>query len=241
MFNTLHFETIGSCNRTCPTCIRNSHPDRAETLSWFQNTLLDENLIYQALEEALTLGFNGSVILSHYNEPLMDQRLPRIAHKVRSYPVGDVYLHTNADFLTSELAAALDGALDHMQITLYMNNTKAAKRAAWISTLFQKTVTGITTIAESPHMATHFSPMPDLQKKIQEKQNRPCNLTPQIIINHRQQYLLCCDDVVGNFGLGTFPEISIQEHWFGKAQKINANLSLAGGRSQYPYCMSCPK
>jgi hypothetical protein len=241
LFNALHFETIGNCNRTCPTCIRNSHPDQAETLSWFQGNLLEADLIYQALDEAVALGFKGRVILSHYNEPLMDKRLPEIAHRVRTYPVEEVYLHTNGDFLTPELAAALDGALDHLQITLYMDSNKAAERAAWIPTLFQKTVTGITTVAQSPHMATHFSPLPETQERIRKVQGRPCNLTPQVIINHRQQFLLCCDDMVGNFNLGTFPETSIQKFWFDEAQKIRADLSQAGGRSKYPYCLSCPK
>lgn len=243
MFRTLHFETIGNCNRTCPTCIRNSHPDRLAVNSWFTNNLLEEDLVYQATEEAVGMGFRGSIILSHYNEPLMDKRLPRIAHKIRDYYSGDVFLHTNGDFLNEQLAAELDGALDHIQVTLYMDNEKAAKRAAWIKSLFKHTKANVNASNSSynPHMTTHFSPLPNLSDLILEKQSLPCTLTNNVIINHRRQYLLCCDDVTGNFGLGTYPEISIKEYWSGKSAEIRATLANPGGRFSYDHCRICPK
>lgn len=239
MFETLDFETIGSCNRTCRTCIRNSHPDRDAVESWFGQNLLEEDLIYEAVEQALAMGFRGRVVLSHYNEPLMDERLPRIAHRVRSYPFEAVYLNTNADFITPELADELDGALDYANVTLYMNGRVGAKRAKWIPTLFQETEARIIMIDRRPHHATHFTPAFDLQAKIKVAQGKPCH-PRKVIINHRRQYLLCCDDLIGNFDLGTFPEISIRDHWLGKRKGINKTLSRPGGRSNYSYCTTCP-
>ncbi len=61
LFETLDFETIGSCNRTCRTCIRNSHPDRDAVASWFEKNYLEEELIYEAVDQALEMGFRGRV------------------------------------------------------------------------------------------------------------------------------------------------------------------------------------
>jgi hypothetical protein len=72
---------------------------------------------------------------------------------------------------------------------------------------------------------------------------KPCS-EPQIrvIINHRRQYLLCCDDVIGNFDLGTFPETSIKDFWFGEYHmKILNDLKETGGRLRHPYCATCPR
>jgi hypothetical protein len=95
----------------------------------------------------------------------------------------------------------------------------------------------------SDHIATHFSPSFDVEALAEQHKNRDC-AEPRIrvIINHRRQYLLCCDDVVGNFDLGTFPETSIKDYWFGaKHMSIMNNLRNQGGRLQYSYCSTCPR
>jgi len=240
LFNYLDFETVGSCNRTCRTCIRNSHPDRNALASWFGPNYLAEELIYDAIDQALALGFRGGVCLSHYNEPTMDERLPTIAHRVRSYSDLDtVHMNTNGDFITPKLAAELDGAFDFIIVTPYMRDPLKSERAAWLPTIFKETE--IRMVTERPHMPTHFTPAHDLEGLVKIAQGMSCNLTRRTIINHRRQYLLCCDDVIGNFDLGTFPEISIKDYWVGIRQKIANDLSRAGGRVSYPYCMSCPK
>jgi hypothetical protein len=212
IFKYLDFETIGSCNRTCPTCIRNSHPDREALASWFGPNYLAEELIYEAVEQAIAFGFRGGVCLSHYNEPMMDERLPAIAHRVRSYSnLTSVHINSNGDFITPDLAADLDGALDFIIITLYMKEPVRSKRAAWLPTLFKKTEVRIT---ERDHMPTHFAPGFDMEALVEVAQQLPC-FPSRAIINHRRQWLMCCDDVIGNFDLGTFPEISIKDHWLG--------------------------
>jgi len=104
LFETLDLETISTCNRVCPTCIRNSHPDREAVASFFTPNYLPMDVIHEAFEQSIKMGFRGSVILSHYNEPLMDERLPEIAKLAKSYPFKSVFLNTNGDFITEELA-----------------------------------------------------------------------------------------------------------------------------------------
>ena len=241
LFNFLDFETISSCNRTCRTCIRNSHPDRGAARPWFEEHYLSEDLIYEAIEQATAIGFRGGVCLSHYNEPTMDERLPEIARRVRAYPeLGRVFFNTNGDFMTEEMAAELDGVLDRIIVTLYMKDPKKSERAEWMRSLFK--TTRLDLITEPHHTPTHFTPAYDLPVLIEKAQGMNC-AQPQVrvIINHRRDYLLCCDDVIGNFDLDKFPDVGIEEHWFGKHKTLADTLARPGGRADLPYCMTCPR
>lgn len=240
MFEYLDIETIGNCNRRCSTCIRNSHPDRDALRPWFSGDLLPKDVIINAVYSAYGWGFRGKICLSHYNEPLMDKRLVDIIKEIKQYFIGSfIYLHTNGDFLTSEVASQLDGRLDRIVVTLYMDEPQKGKRAEQLHGLFSKTICDV--ITQSAHIPTHFSPafpVDDLAKK--HKDHTCQEPSMRVIINHRSEYLLCCDDVIGNFDLGRFPEVSIAEHWRQK-QEIQKKLSVAGGRSWHPYCESCPR
>jgi hypothetical protein len=241
LFNVIDFETMSNCNRVCPTCIRNSHPDREAVKPWFENNYLPEDIIYLALEQAVNMGFEGDVCLSHFNEPLMDSRLPRIARMVKSFgKFRRVFLNTNGDYINEELAGKLDGALDRMIVALYMGEPIKSQRAAWIPTLFKKTEIQI--ITESEHIPSHFSPKFDVKGLAEKYKDANC-LEPamRVIINHRRQYLLCCEDVIGNFDLGYFPDTPLKDYWHGKHAKIEEMLGVTGGRSWHPYCLSCPK
>jgi hypothetical protein len=200
------------------------------------------DVIKMALDEVAEMGFTGGVCLSHYNEPLMDERIPEIASIVKSYGVfSPIFMNTNGDFLTEELAQSLDGVLDRIIVSLYMPKPKRLERALWINALFHKT--DAQPLTESDHIATHFSPAFDVKALAEKHIDNPCG-EPQVrvVINNQRQFLLCCDDVIGNFGLGTFPETSIKDYWFGeKHQKIVKDLMVSGGRRKHPYCATCPR
>ena len=240
LFSHLDIETSSLCNRVCPTCIRNSHPNREALKSWFQPNFLSENTIYDAVTQAVELGFSGELCLSHYNEPLMDFRLPRIIKTIKTLgEFREIYLHTNGDFLNKSWADRLDGELTKIIITLYMKDN--IKRGKELKALFSKTDAQVVT--QSKHVATHFSPSYPISELANAHRSHDCRLPESsLIINHRGQYLLCCDDVIGNFDLGTFPEVSLEDYWFGeKHQKIVEILGNVGGRESFPYCSSCPR
>ena len=239
----LALETISTCNRRCPTCIRNSHPDRTEIRSWFKHHLLPMDIIEEALEQYAAMGKDdkspGGVCLSHFSEPLMDYRIAEIARLAKSYDLfHPIYLNTNGDYLTEEIAESLDGVLDKIIISMYADKKK--NRYEKLTSFFHKTEV---ILGEGPHIATHFSPKFDVAKLTEEVIDTPCTETrPRIIINHRQQYLLCCEDVVGNFTLGLFPMISLKDYWYGKKHtKLLMNLDKPGGRKKYEYCRICPR
>jgi len=242
LFSYIDFETNSDCNRVCPTCIRNSHPNKKKIAPWFEHNLLPIRVIKMALDQCAEMGFAGGVCLSHYNEPLMDERIPEIARLAKSYnQFYPITLNTNGDFITKDLAEELDGVLDKMIVSLYMEEPIKSKRKVWIESLFNKTKPDVCTYTE--HIATHFSPKFNVKALAEQNKNNPCGEAEiRVIINHRRQYLLCCDDVVGNFGLGYFPDIGIEDFWFGEPHRtIALNLRNVNGRLNHPYCSSCPR
>jgi len=232
----LDIETSSLCNRRCATCIRNSNPNREEMADWFEQRLMPMETIKAILDQAVAARYHYGVILSHYNEPLLDPRLVEIATLARSYRRFLVRLVTNGDALTPELASRLDGVLNDITISLYMPAGKERERKReLLKSLFRKTRLFIT---DGVHGIVHFHPAGNPARVI----NDPCLRTKRMIINHRGQYLLCCDDVTGHFDLGRFPETSLVDYWRGqKRREIVERLANAGGRKFHPYCMTCPR
>jgi hypothetical protein len=118
---------------------------------------------------------------------------------------------------------------------------KKREKAKWFRSLFQHTE--VVTLEDSVHITSHFSPNPNLDKLIALCKNAACTETrPRIIINHKREFLLCCEDVTANFGLGTFPETSLYDYWYSKKHtQIITHLDKPGGRKKYKYCSICPR
>ena len=204
LFKRVEIETSSMCNRFCPACIRNSHPNRQIVKSWFERHFMPMETIKKILDQCADLGYNGRVCLSHYNEPLMDHRILQIAEMAKSYNRFFVHLCTNGDFPVEQLLTNLD---------------KATTR--------------------TKHIKTHFAT--GIAKRIEAVKNKRC-VQKRLIINHKGEYLLCCEDMVGNFDLGKFPDINIKDYWFGKKHtEIINNFRKAGGRLKYSYCSQCPR
>lgn len=238
----LDFETVSTCNRVCPTCMRNSNPNKALVADWFMPNYLPEYLIYMAIRESLLIdSFSKSVCLNHYNEPFTDHRISDIAWTIRdTWSDIDLYMHSNGDLITESLVKDIDGALDKIIITLYMDEPVKTKRAEWLASLFQRTQTVFVT--EMIHGApVHFSPKFPVKQLAEEHIDHTCmEPSMRVAINHRRQYLMCCDDMTGNFGLGKYPEISIREHLEQK-MKMQERLMQFGGRRDFPHCTTCPR
>lgn len=241
LFQQLEIETSSTCNRTCDSCLRNSHPDRDKVKSWFEQNLLPTETIEAALGQAIALGFRGPLCFQHYNEPLQDPRIAELGRFAKKLPFSQVFICSNADLLDDEKIKEIDGVFDVIQIALYnMNELQQAKREQWLLERFVKTGLYFT---KGIHIPTHFSPRFDVKALARSFLFNPC-YQPQVrmIINHKGQMLMCCDDLVGNFDLGIFPLMSLEELWFSdRHQEMMLTLQQPGGRTVYPYCASCPR
>jgi len=245
LFKRLEIETNSSCNRYCNFCLRNSTPDRDSVKSWFEKNQLPIDVFERVLDESISMGFKGEVCLSHYNEPLMDERLPELGRMVKKKGFRHLFIGTNADFLTKELAADLDGTFDVLGIALYhMTPEKFKTRSDWLMTLFKKTKITIGNVdQDNKQMITHYSSIvPDANLLAKRYSNNPCfHPLKRMIVNHRGDMLLCCDDLTGHFDLGNVFDSSVDELWHSdRHQQFVNELQKAGGRT-HPHCLTCPR
>ena len=239
LFGRLEIETFSNCNRTCETCLRNSYPDRERVDSWFGDVLLPTETVCSIIDQAHALGYRGDVNLQHYNEPLLDVRIEEFGHYVQSKGRA-VGICTNGDLITRERANTLDGAFTWMDVALYMNEEAQAKRQASLEPLFSKTKLRFT---GGSHITTHSSPRPHLNRLVQIHGKTPCfQVWWRMIINHKGEMLLCCDDMPGHFDLGNVFDSTLEELWFSeKHQDIMWTLAEPGGRKSYAHCAACPR
>lgn len=239
LFGRLEIETCSNCNRSCVTCLRNSYPDSERVKSWFGDTLLPAETVCSIIDQAHELGYKGDVNLQHFNEPLLDSRIEEFGRYTQSKGRA-VGICTNGDFITEERSKTLDGAFTWMDVALYSDRDAQAKRQAFLEPLFAKTKLRFT---GGYHVTTHFSPHPDLQRLVQTHVETPCfELRKRMIINHKGEMLLCCDDMPGHFDLGNVFDSTLEELWFSqKHQEIVRVLEEPGGRRNYSHCATCPR
>lgn len=240
LFDELNIETQSTCNRTCPTCLRQSYPEQAALAERFAVHQMPSDLVCSLLDQAVALGFRGQVCLQHFNEPLQDERIAFFGHYAKRRGVfASVYLNTNGDYLTAERAADLDGAYDWLNVALYGGDK--VRRAARYSDWFKRTRL---TFTAGEHVVTHFSPFVNLQAEIDRVQRQPCEREAQMrcIIGYDGAMMLCCDDIGAQYDLGNAHDTSLHDLWFGERHtEILKMLRDPGGRLVYDYCRSCPR
>jgi|GEM_PF-2162484 len=252
LFRELFIETASGCTRVCPTCLRNTYPDRTRLAARFEEpgTCLPTQVVKRVIDEAIGLGFQGILTLQFYNEPMLDikrvEEFGRYAKKRGRFEM--VRIYSNGDLLDASTAAGLDGALDQIEVALYAPGPGGrpriegrAEREAEIRSWFDKTRVVFTGGA---HAITHYSPISDPTSSVARNRVLSCttNVQEMMLITHTGEMLLCCDDIGGEFKLGNVNDTPLGELWYSrKHQEIVDTLSRAGGRERYPYCFTCPR
>jgi hypothetical protein len=190
-------------------------------------------MIIDIFDQATLL--TSTVCLNHYNEPLLDKRIVKIAQMAKNCYFRNVFLHTNGDLLDYNIAAGLDGVLDRIAVTLYPGGREREE----IQSLFQVTVVDF---QPNIHVATHYSPSYDVALLAKQRKDNLC-LEPdqRLIINHKGDYLFCCECLISKFDLGEFTNISLWDYWNGKRKILAEFLKYPGGRVWNDYCYTCPR
>lgn len=249
LFEELCIETVGSCNRYCPTCLRQSLPDKEMLEGRFgKQQRLGDDLFYSIIDQAVDMGFTGRINLQYYNEPIQDPRLAKFGRYIKDKGVfSKLQFHTNGDLIFERKAAELDGIFDEITVALYdeaggkpMPQPQRSGRESQLRSWFKHSSV---TFTGGDHIMTHFSILPRLAEQIAFARTRPCITDTQVrmIIDFRGEMLLCCEDF-GGWSLGNIATTPLKDLWFGeKHTKIVETLSVPGGREAYEYCRICPR
>ena len=238
LFTYVELETASMCNRRCPTCIRQSHPDQEAMRPWHEHNLMPIETIHAVFAELGGMGYRGIVNLSHFNEPLLDERIPAIARLCRKMvPHCGITMFSNGDALTESLAAKLNGIVDQIVFALYDDAT--GNREEQIRDWFRATPVRFT---GGVHIISHYHA--NSYRVAVENIELVClDSIRRLIINHKGEMMMCCEDIPGHFDFGSFPERSLVELWNDPkhVEIVDTLLHCQAGRRRYALCRSCPK
>ncbi len=130
----LDIEVTSSCNLKCPFCIT--------THANFKNGLMEYELFKAIIDEGSEKGLY-SIKLNWRGEPLIHPKLPEMIAYAKAKGIVDVFLNTNAAFLTEEKSRRLiDAGIDRIIISFegYEKNLYESQR---VGAVFEKTVENI--------------------------------------------------------------------------------------------------
>jgi radical SAM protein with 4Fe4S-binding SPASM domain len=229
LFPKLEIETSSFCNKSCSTCLRSCYPDKTRISSWLKQNFLDEKLVYDIINQAVKLSFKGELGLSHYNEPVLDNRIWVFGKYAKEKNVfSKITFCSNGDFLDN--MEKFDGIFDEIIVS---------REPEDFENLFLKTKIRFT---GGKHVIKHFSPDKNLKQTIEQMSNKPCLQGYQgMYINHLGEMLMCCTDLIGHFNLGNVKENTLEELWYSeKHQNLLLNLEKENSRIQYSHCSICP-
>jgi radical SAM protein with 4Fe4S-binding SPASM domain len=233
LFKLLEFETASYCQRKCPDCVRNSHPNRLEADSWTETpSEMPLRVIHKILNQAVDLGFTGAVNLSFYNEPFEDPRIYDIARYAKSLKMFNCIracTHYDIAGMGPIDAARIDECFDYLMISRVRPETNG---------FIKHTVLDYN---GDNHMTTHYNKSG--MGHVLANAGLSCGLCNcAMLINHKGDACLCFEDLIGEFNLGNIHNTGLKELWFGeKRTKIVESLRTPGNRALYPYCRTCPR
>lgn len=233
----ISIETQAYCNGLCPECPRNLDPTHSR---WNKDgtpikTQMPTEKVYDLIDQASDMGWEGPIHFSHYSEPLVDPRFVdfcKYARKRGMIPE----LFTNGSLLTKELIKEIDGVVPYVVLSFRTPGT----RKFWQG-LFKKSRVNITksfqVLIWNPHKKL-------LQEAVNRIIDKPCigPLFTAFRINYDGQMSMCYADFQNEFGLLNAFDHTLEELWFGEEHvRAVEEMSHPGSRRKRELCSVCPE
>jgi len=226
-------EINSTCNRMCSWCP--NHANRREV------KFLDEKIFFKVIDELKAMNFKGRITYNLYNEPLLDERLPRFIEYVKkNIPSAQNYLNTNGDLLNLDIWKKLRRAgLDYANISQYDGkiNKNIEKILKVIDSRekkhFQAHIFDLNSICNRAGLLeSKKSPKLPLKKRC----SRP---SYQLCINYKGKVVLCCNDYHGAVVMGDMRNSSIEEIWENEKFQHYRRELQKGNRGNLKLCNVC--
>ena len=238
-FNSIDIETSTTCNRRCKYCPNAVYDDHLLK----NNKLMEPELFKKIIDMLAKINYNGRIGPSFYNEVLMDKRIiefVRYAHE--KLPSAKITIYTNGDYLTTDIFNKLIDAgvyefiisqhskkpTKNMKILMkYAKNNpeRGMKLKSYFPTIKSKVLYNRGGLIGIP------------KRRIVKL--RKCMFPSNVlVINHKGDIILCCNDYFGRIVFGNVGKKTISEIWNQpKYKKIRKNLRK--GKFDLDICRKC--
>jgi MoaA/NifB/PqqE/SkfB family radical SAM enzyme len=245
LWSRLAIEIHSDCNRDCNFCPRyNDYSGiRKDNDGNHVKKQMPTWKIKDIIDQAVELGFHGSIGFHRLSEPFIDDRYIEVATyaKEKGMIIKD---HTNSDILKKnpDLIKQIDNIVDWLGIGLYdyKNEKEKYEQMEFWRKQFNKTKIDFSLAAEYPGSRINSILERDNNQDNLVK-NFPC-LWPMwgLWIRYDGEVSLCCEDDPCTFGIGNIFKNSIKDIWISKKRiKIVNTLIKFNGRSNYELCKKC--
>ncbi|MBF0466542.1 MAG: SPASM domain-containing protein [Nitrospirae bacterium] len=229
---SLTIETSTYCNRKCYYC-----PNSLETVP---ELFMTEECFKLVVERLCEINFTGTINFAFYNEPLLDRRLPFFVSFLKSKRPGClVFINTNGDYLTAELAEILiKSGVNLFLVTnhdidgsSYMN----AKRE-----LFEKYSSHIKLQNIHEDALLNRGGIINVKRNVMvEERKSICDeMCDMPIIDYTGNVLLCCNDYHRKHVIGNIYQNSLYKIWKHEPYKTIRN-KLRRGIADLEICKKC--
>ena len=248
LFSLVEISDSGTCNRACSFCPRSNKEwmdkfDKKE----FIDPKLHESIVIQLKD----LDYQGIVVYSGFNEPLLNKNIYKNIAQTRSYlPKAKLELITNGDVLNEKrlmklfesglstiLISVYDGPEDVIKfermcknINLDINQYVIRKRYLPPEKNF-----GITMSNRGGLMENAEHSVPSLKKSL----NSPCYYPSYtLFIDYNGDVLMCSHDWGKKNILGNLNKKKIMDVWMSE-NAMNSRKNLANGDRKFSPCDVC--
>ncbi|MCP4216709.1 MAG: radical SAM/SPASM domain-containing protein [bacterium] len=226
-------EINSACNRKCAWCP--NHKNHRE------DVYLEDALIYKVLDQLKEMGFKGKITFNHFNEPMMDKRLPTFIKYIREQiPAVHIYINTNGDYLTMESWKELrEAGLDYAVISQYdgkinenvkniLEQLDAKEKKAFGAEVFST--------KDMSNWAGLIKMKGNSKLPLQEICMKPFR---QLQITYTGKAVLCCRDYFGKIEVGDIRTDSLKDIWASPVLKHYRKKLIKGDRGALKLCDVC--
>jgi radical SAM protein with 4Fe4S-binding SPASM domain len=245
MWSNLEIDIQSTCNRDCEFCPRFNDRSgvRKDADGKLVITKMPSAKIYDLLDQAHQLGFQGKVKLHRLSESLLDKRYLEFARYIKAKGLR-ICENTNGDVLrkNDELCAQLDGIVEEFTIGLYdyRNEPEKLQEMAYWRNKFKQTRISFSLPSEAC-IIRQGSKVYQLAHRDPHALELPCTQPNRMfLIRYDGEVSLCCEDDGCHFNLGNVFQQSLREIWWSSRHlKIAKTLEQAGGRHRFKRCSQC--
>jgi len=236
LFPEVDIETITHCNRRCSYC-----PNSLYDMGLYKNKkLMDKALFKKIIDELAEIDFNGRIAPHFYGEPLLDNRLADLIDYIREkLPKSKVIIFTNGDYLTVSLFEKLVGK----GVNLFVVTQHGPEMPKNMKLLFDY-------LKNNPQKKEYI--YYERYTKKTPMHNMECLVKPEVyyskprckqaynplVINHKGDVILCCNDFHSSFVFGNVKEEKLINIWKSERYK-QIRKELKKGVYRLNICKKC--
>ena len=206
MFRSIDIELNTNCDLRCGYC-PNKDNYRGEHY-------MDDNIFRKIVDELSDMNFDGRVTPSLYGEPMINSKVvEKILYLAKKLPHAKIVVYTNGTHLTQLYYDILEKYVHQFRVTIHSDYTIKAKG----DKIYERSFNSNSTLANRTGLVDHP------QTKAHHK---ACwGLTNQAFVNYKGDFLICCNDFMGQEPFGNVKENTLKELYNGsKIKKVRDEM-----------------